>query len=240
MHYLVFLLAWQTVTEPQHNLLDLIWGASFMAKLVLLLLLLFSILSWAIIFTKTMALSKAEKQTNTFLGIFRQSGRLADVYSSCQTYRESPLAGIFIAGYQEIDKQIQKGAKGAAVADSSLKSLRAVGRALQRASIYETTRLERGIGWLASTANASPFIGLFGTVIGIIISFEGLSLTTQASVQAVAPGIAEALIATAAGIGAAVPAALAYNHFLNKIKTITAEMDDFSLELLNLIERNLT
>src|SRR5262249_53200805 len=155
-------------------------------KIVLLLLLIFSILSWSIIFTKMKALSKAEKQTDGFLGIFRQSNRLADVYTACQTYRESPLAGIFIAGYQEIDKQLQKGATSQSH-DPNVKSLQAVGRALQRASISETTRLERGIGWLASTANASPFIGLFGTVIGIIISFEGLSLTTQASVQAVAP-----------------------------------------------------
>jgi len=239
LRHLMVLLVWQTATQPEHNLLDLVLRASFIAKLVLLMLLVFSVASWAIIFTKIRAISKAEKQTNSFLGIFRQSGRLADIYSACQPYRESPLVGIFMAGYQEIDKQIQKAA-AAQSPGSNLKSIQAVGRALQRASISETTRLERGGGWLASTANASPFIGLFGTVVGIIIAFEGLSITTQASVQAVAPGIAEALIATAAGIGAAVPAALAYNHFLNKIKTITAEMDDFTLEFLNLIERNLT
>jgi biopolymer transport protein TolQ len=239
LQYSVFLLAWQVATQQEHNLIDLILKASFLAKVVFLLLLAFSVLSWAIILTKTLALAKAEKQTNSFLGLFRQSNKLAEIYSACQTYRESPLVGIFMAGYQEIDKQVQKTA-ASQHPDSNLKSMKAVGRALQRASITETTRLERGIGWLASTANASPFIGLFGTVVGIIISFEGLSMATQASIQAVAPGISEALIATAAGIGAAVPAALAYNHFLNKIKTITSEMDDFSLEFLNLIERNFT
>jgi biopolymer transport protein TolQ len=108
---------------------------------------------------------------------------------------------------------------------------------MQSAAIDEATKLERSLGWLASTASASPFIGLFGTVVGIIIAFQGLTQTTTASIQAVAPGIAEALVATAAGIGAAVPAVLAYNHFLNLIKVISAEMDSFALRLLNLIER---
>jgi len=233
LRYLTFLLFLQTATQSEHNLLDLIFRASPIAKLVLLLLLGFSILSWSIILTKYFAFSRAERQSSTFLDLFRKSGTLADVYMGCRSYKESPLVGVFIAGYQEIDKQLKRNQQ-----PDMLKSVQAVGRALQRASISETTRLEKGVGWLASTANASPFMGLFGTVVGIIIAFEGLSFTTQASVQAVAPGIAEALIATAAGIEAAVPAAIAYNHFLNKIKLLTAEMDDFSLEFLNIIERS--
>lgn len=232
MYYLLLFLVWQTENVANQNLLDLIWRSSLIAKLVLFVLLGFSVLSWGIIITKYLAFSRAEKQTNSFLALFRRSARLADVHSSCQTFKESPLTGVFIAGYQEIDKQIQTDKS------NHIKSVTAVNRALQRACISETTRLERGVGWLASTASASPFIGLFGTVVGIIIAFEGLSLSTQASIQAVAPGIAEALIATAAGIAAAVPAALAYNHFLNKIKVLTSEMDDFSLEFLNLVERN--
>lgn len=234
MYYLLLFFAWQTEVAASQNLLDLIWRSSFIAKLVLLALLGFSILSWAIIITKYLAFSRAEKQTNNFLALFRRSARLADVHTSCQTYKESPLTGVFLAGYQEIDSQVQKNPDK----PNNIKNVTAIGRALQRACISETTRLERGIGWLASTASASPFIGLFGTVVGIIIAFEGLSSSTQTSIQAVAPGIAEALIATAAGIAAAVPAALAYNHFLNKIKVLTSEMDDFSLEFLNLIERN--
>jgi biopolymer transport protein TolQ len=111
---------------------------------------------------------------------------------------------------------------------------------LQSAVIEEVDRLEKGLSWLATTANASPFIGLFGTVVGIVIAFEGLTTATASTIQSVAPGIAEALIATAAGIAAAVPAAIFYNYFLNRIKSLTAVMDRFSLELLNLIERNYT
>lgn len=233
-----FLLLLLQADLPTNNssLLDLIWRSSPLAKLVLIILVVFSIASWAIILTKYFAFNRAERQTLNFLDVFRRSGRLSEIYTACQPYKESPLVGVFMAGYQEIDKQIQK--TPSEQSSGNIRSLNAVGRALQRASISETNRLERGVGWLASTASASPFIGLFGTVVGIIIAFQGLSLTTQASVQAVAPGIAEALIATAAGIGAAVPAALAYNHFLNKIKILTSEMDDFSLEFLNLIERN--
>ncbi|MBL8150520.1 MAG: MotA/TolQ/ExbB proton channel family protein [Blastocatellia bacterium] len=233
MYYLIFL--WQAEAQQSHSLLDLVLRASPIAKIVLLLLMLASILSWAIIVAKVFMLSKAQQQTKHFLDIFRRSGKLGEIYAACQPYRESPLAGLFLAGYQELDKQIQASGDG-----QNIKSLESVGRALQRASISETNRLESGVGWLASTANASPFIGLFGTVVGIIIAFEGLSAATQATIQAVAPGIAEALIATAAGIGAAVPAAIAYNHFLGRIKLLTSEMDDFSLEFINLIERNFT
>lgn len=228
MSYAIFLFLLQEAGQS-YNLLDLILRASLIAKLVLLLLLLFSVLSWAIILMKTSSLRRATAQTHGFLNIFRKSARLADVHASCQSYKESPLTTLFLAGYQEIDKQLQAG---------TLKSLQSVHRALQRASISETNRLESGVGWLASTANASPFIGLFGTVVGIIIAFEGLSTSTQATIQAVAPGIAEALIATAAGIGAAVPAAIAYNYLLNRIRVITSEMDEFALEFLNLVERN--
>ena len=120
----------------------------------------------------------------------------------------------------------------------AIRSLDSVNRVLQSATIAEVSRLERSLGWLATTANASPFIGLFGTVVGIVIAFQGLSAATASSIQSVAPGIAEALIATAAGIAAAVPAAIFYNHLLSKVKSLTATMDRFSLEMLNLIERH--
>jgi biopolymer transport protein TolQ len=119
-----------------------------------------------------------------------------------------------------------------------VRSLEAVGRVLQSATIDQVTQMERSLSWLATTANASPFIGLFGTVVGIIIAFQGLSGATASSIQAVAPGIAEALIATAAGIATAVPAAIFYNLFLNRVKTITAATDRFTLELLNFVERH--
>ena len=135
-----------------------------------------------------------------------------------------------MAGYNEITSQMGE--------DSArIRSMEAIDRVLQSATIAEVSELERSLTWLATTANASPFIGLFGTVVGIVIAFQGLTSASASSIQAVAPGIAEALIATAAGIAAAVPAAIFYNHFLNRVKTLTATMDRFSLELLNLIER---
>src|SRR5262249_23519395 len=139
----------------------------------------------------------------------------------------SPLVAIFQAAHSELQRQ-------------SRLNLEAVQRVMQSAAIGETTKLEKSLGWLASTASAAPFIGLFGTVIGIIIAFQGLSTATTASIQAVAPGIAESLVATAGGIAAAVPAVLGYNHYLNRVKKLASEMDSFTLRLLNFIEREAT
>jgi len=206
------------------SLVELILRSSPIAKLVLLVLLLFSIASWAIIFTKSRATKLAEQQSNQFLQAFENAGRWDDLQASSTALQQSPLAAIFQAAHGELQKQ-------------SRLNLEAVSRVMQSAAIGETSKLEKSLGWLASTASAAPFIGLFGTVVGIIIAFQGLSAATTASIQAVAPGIAEALVATAAGIAAAVPAVLGYNHYVNRIKTLAAEMDRFSLRLLNFIER---
>ena len=224
---LVFWL-WQE-SPPQHSgLVDLLLRASPTAKFVLLVLLVFSVFSWAIILTKSRAMNRAQRQSTEFLQVFSRSTRLQDLYAASASFRASPLAAIYIAAYDELRAQAGRSAPAP--------NLEAVTRVMQSTAITETTKLERSLGWLASTASTSPFIGLFGTVIGIIISFEGLSQATTASIQAVAPGIAEALIVTAAGIAAAIPAVLAYNHFLNRIKILTSEMDSFSLRLLNFIE----
>src|SRR5581483_570976 len=180
--------------------------------------------SWAIIIAKELATRKARQQSAEFLRIFERSQRLSEVRAGTAAFAASPLPALCHAAEDELRKQ-------------STLNLEAVQRALQSAAIDETTKLEQSLSWLASTASASPFIGLFGTVVGIIIAFQGLSASTTTSIQAVAPGIAEALIATAAGIAAAVPAVLAYNLYLNRIKVLAAEMDSFSLRLLNLIER---
>jgi biopolymer transport protein TolQ len=209
------------------SLLDLILRASPIANLVLLILLLLSIASWAIIFTKARATKLAERQTAEFVQAFEKSSRWADLQASVAGFGGSPLAAIFQAANVELQKQ-------------SRLNLDAVQRVMQSVAISETTRLEKSLGLLASTASASPFIGLFGTVVGIIISFNGLSQQTTSSIQAVAPGIAEALVATAGGIAAAVPAVLGYNHYLNRVKILAAEMDSFSLRLLNFIEREAT
>ncbi len=212
------------LNDSSSSLVDLILRASPIAKLVLLILLLFSIASWAIIFAKARATKLAQQQTEQFLQAFEQSARWADLRANSAGFISSPLNAIFLAAHGELEKQTRL-------------NLDAVHRVMQSAAISETTKLEKSLGWLASTASASPFIGLFGTVIGIIIAFNGLSQAATASIQAVAPGIAEALVATAAGIAAAVPAVLAYNHYLNRIKVLAAEMDSFTLRLLNFIER---
>jgi biopolymer transport protein TolQ len=213
----------QTVNSSS-TLLDLVLHSSVVAKVVLPILLIFSIASWAIMFRKARETRRAQRQSADFMRAFEKSSRWAELYANVAPFVASPLMAIFQAANGELQKQ-------------SRLNLDSVQRAMQSAAIYETTRLEKSLGLLASTASASPFIGLFGTVVGIIIAFNGLTNATAASIQAVAPGIADALIATAAGIAAAVPAVLGYNRYLNRIKVLAAEMDGFSLRLLNFIER---
>ncbi|MFL6278243.1 MAG: MotA/TolQ/ExbB proton channel family protein [Blastocatellia bacterium] len=220
----------QPAPTPRSSLLELLLRASPIAKAVLILLVLFSIYSWAIIITKWLWLRRAEKATGSFLARFRGGAKLSDLYGEAEN-NESPIARVFLAGYDEITGQLDE-------SGGQVRSLEALSRVLQSETIAQVSRMERSLSWLATTANASPFIGLFGTVVGIIIAFQGLSTAAGSSIQAVAPGIAEALIATAAGIAAAVPAAIFYNQFLNRVKTLTASLDRFSLELLNLVERH--
>lgn len=220
----------QTAPTPRSSLIELLLRASPIAKAVLILLLLFSIYSWAIIISKWLWLRRAEAASERFLKRFRSGAKLSDLYSDAEG-EESPIGRVFLAGYEEITGQLDE-------SGGQVRSLDALSRVLQSETINQVTRMERSLSWLATTANASPFIGLFGTVVGIIIAFQGLSTASASSIQAVAPGIAEALIATAAGIGAAVPAAIFYNQFLNRVKTLTATLDRFALELLNLVERH--
>jgi biopolymer transport protein TolQ len=221
----------QAAQSQRISLSDLLLGASPITKLVLLLLLLFSVVSWAIVFSKWAVLGRADRATREFLSQFRNRSKLSDVYLDADSLKASPVARVFLAGYEEIRGQL--GQSGAAAP-----SLETLNRVLQSVTISEVTRIEKSLSWLATTASASPFIGLFGTVVGIVIAFQGLSAATASSIQSVAPGIAEALVATAAGIAAAVPAAIFYNYFLNRVKTLTAAMDKFSLEFLNVVERH--
>jgi biopolymer transport protein TolQ len=220
----------QTAQTSRSSLIELLLRASPIAKAVLFLLLFFSIYSWAIIIGKWLWLRRAESATERFLKRFRSNAKLSDLYSEAEG-EESPVGRVFLAGYDEITGQLDE-------SGGQVRSLDALSRVLQSETINQVSRMERSLSWLATTANASPFIGLFGTVVGIIIAFQGLSTAAASSIQAVAPGIAEALIATAAGIGAAVPAAIFYNQFLNRVKTLTATLDRFALELLNLVERH--
>jgi biopolymer transport protein TolQ len=233
LFYLVSLhLAFMQAQQNQAiSLTDLLLKSSPIAKFVLLLLLLFSLVSWAIIFSKWRVLKASQKETNEFLARFTRNAKLSDLFVEAEFRKQSPIARVYLAGYEEVMNQIESG-------DNKIHSFEAINRVMQSATIDEVTQMEKSLSWLATAANASPFIGLFGTVVGIIIAFQGLSASSGSSIQSVAPGIAEALIATAAGIAAAVPAAIFYNYFLSKIKNLTSAMDRFSLDMLNIVERH--
>jgi biopolymer transport protein TolQ len=223
----------------ENSIIGMLVHASGFALLVLLLLLVFSLLSWTIIVRKWLTFRQIGQKSQDFVSIFRKSSRLSEVGSACERYRGTPLSGIFAAGYQELNAQIRtlkpQNPDHPVLADRNLIGIQ---RALQRASAAELSVLEKGMSLLATTGSVTPFIGLFGTVIGIISAFQGLGFEKTASIQAVAPGIAEALIATAAGLFAAIPAVIAYNQFISRLKNIAGAMDDFSLEFLNLVERS--
>ena len=205
------------------EIINLVSESGPVAKAVLLILLLFSIFSWSIILSKWTSLRRARAQSGRFLRAFRKAQKLQDVMAVSEQFKPSPLVPVFENGYEEFRKAGK---------------LTAVQRATQIASSEELTRLERRLPWLATTGAVTPFIGLFGTVWGIMNAFRGLSVTHSSSIQAVAPGIAEALIATAVGLAAAIPALMAYNYFVQQIKVLAAEMDNFSHEFLNIAERH--
>ncbi len=220
------------------GLLDWIAQSTPLSKLVLLLLLLFSVYSWGIALHKLWLFPRIERQTWGFLDVFRRSTKFSEVNSACRSLKHSPLVGLFQAGYAELNTQLRQGNGGAAGERPTLRSLDAVDRALQRASVVETNKLEHRIHLLATTASITPFIGLFGTVVGIVSAFQGIAGTGSTNLTVVAPGIAEALVATAAGLAAAIPAVYFYNHLTNKVRLYLSMMDDFSLEFLNIVERN--
>lgn len=221
------------------GLLDWIAQSTPLSKFVLLLLLLFSVYSWGIALQKLWLFPRVERQTWRFLDVFRRSTKFSEVNSACRSLKLSPLVGLFQAGYAELDTQLRQ-RDGGTGERPTLRSLEAVDRALQRAAVVETNRLEHRVHLLATTASITPFIGLFGTVVGIVTAFQGIAGTGSTNLTVVAPGIAEALVATAAGLGAAIPAVYFYNHLTNKVQLYLSMMDDFSLEFLNIAERNFT
>lgn len=224
-----------------HDILSLIARSSLLAKLVLLILILFSVISWGVILYKLWALGRAERQSAAFLDVFRKSSKFSEVQAVCKNLNDSPLVGVFQAGYAELNTQLRQAAPAApAPPRATLRSLPALDRALLRAATVEVNRLEERIPFLATTASITPYIGLFGTVWGIMTAFQGIGATGSTNLGVVAPGIAEALIATAAGLFAAIPAVYFYNHLTGRVKLLASEMDDFSLEFLNISERNFT
>jgi biopolymer transport protein TolQ len=231
---------------PTHDVISLVARSGLVAKVVLGVLVLFSVLSWAIVFLKAFEFSRSRRQTKNFLEVFRRSAKFSEVQAVCRTLQDSPLVGLFQAGYAEINAQLRgqpSGGEGRPApnqARPTLKSLEAVDRALLRAAAAEVMRLERRVPFLATTASITPFIGLFGTVWGIMTAFQSIAATGATNLGVVAPGIAEALIATAAGLAAAIPAVYFFNRFTHEVKLLATEMDDFSLEFLNICERNFT
>jgi len=223
------------------DIIALLKDATPLSWAVLLILLLFSAASWGIIVHKRMQFRRAQRQTATFLDIFRKSSRFSEVHSVCGNLVASPLVGLFQAGYAELNTQLRAAGEakpGAPAPRPTLRSLDSLDRALLRATTVEVGRLESRVGFLATTASITPYIGLFGTVVGIMASFQGIGATGSTSLAVVAPGIAEALVATAAGLFAAIPAVYFYNDLTGQVKGFAGAMDDFSMEFLNIAERN--
>jgi biopolymer transport protein TolQ len=224
------------------GVLDLVLNAGPVAKFVLVVLAIFSIVCWALIIEKWWQFRRVRLESMRFLRAFREGRRFSVVYGAARKHRESPLALLYSSAYQEVggttplpemvDQLLDDPEEGLPV-----ERLEAVERAMRRCASAEIARMERYLPFLATTASASPFIGLFGTVWGIMESFRGIGAQGSASLAVVAPGISEALIATAAGLGAAIPAVMAYNFFVNRVKHWATEMEGFSLDLLNLFHR---
>jgi biopolymer transport protein TolQ len=231
-------MVWMALAEGKGlNLWDVVLRGGVVAKVVLLLLLFFSLLSWFVILQKTFLYNRSRGASDRFRGAFRRSSDWRELRQQVGSFTLSPMVGLFTAGYTEVTYQLKGGVPGQ---KTQIRSMEAVERSLQRASVVEMGRLERYLGILATIAAVSPFVGLFGTVWGIIDAFQNIGNTGNASLATVAIPIAEALIATAFGLVAAIPALMAYNFFQGQLKQWQTELDDFALEFIGLSERNFT
>lgn len=225
------------------DIISLILGADWVVVGVLVTLVLFSAVSWGVIFHKRTQLARAAQQTTTFLDAFRKSARFSEVQAVCASLPASPFVGLFQAGYSELNAQLRAAGEnrpGGAASRPTLRSLDAVDRALLRATTTELTKLEHRVSFLATTASITPYIGLFGTVWGIMSAFQDIAGSGTTSLNIVAPPIAEALVATAAGLFAAIPAVYFYNDITGRVKVFANRMEDFAMEFLTIAERNFT
>ena len=212
------------------GLWDIIQNLRPIPLAIIVILVLFSLLSWTIVFSKSGVFRRARAANKNFLRAFRKAGNLAAVAIASEQFGAAPLVAVFDFGYGEIERQIKQ--------RGTLVNRPAVERSLQLGISEEVTKLEMNMSWLATVASVSPFIGLFGTVWGIIDAFEGLGNAGSASLRAVAPGISEALVTTAIGLAAAIPAAIFYNIFASRIKELGTRMEDFAIEFQNFAERD--
>ncbi len=228
------------------DIIQMILYAGPMVRLILLLLLFFSVASWAVIFAKYRTIKRARKESAHFVELFWNSRDLSEAFAASKRLRHSPLAKVFRLAYVELKKvnRSQSSTTGDEEAGQASLSQKMVAvdnikRTLRRAVNMELTGLGKALPFLATTGNTTPFIGLFGTVWGIMNAFRGIGLRGSANLATVAPGISEALIATAAGLAAAIPAVVAYNYFTSKVRVLESEMQNFSADFLNLMERDL-
>lgn len=231
------------------GIINLIARSTAISLFVLVSLGLLSIWSWGIFLYKWWTFRRAAKQSAQFLEVFRRSNKFSEVQAVCRSLGDSPMVGLFQTGYAEITAQLRLTAPADPAHDPhprapagrpTLKSLPSVDRALLRASAVEVNKLEANISVLATVASMGPFVGLFGTVWGIMSAFEQIGVTGSTSLQSVGGPIAEALVATAAGLVAAIPAVIFYNYLSGRVKLFASEMDDFAMEFLNICERNFT
>lgn len=220
--------------------MGLFTGTGLVVKIVLCILLYFSVVSWAIIFFKFLQVQRANSESQRFLDFFWKTKRFDAINGQLDRFANAPLTLLFGEGYAELKKLMERGEQVEApgVITTEAGGIDNIARALRRATNTEITRLEKYLTFLATTGSTAPFIGLFGTVWGIMTAFKGIGETGSASLAVVAPGIAEALIATAIGLVAAIPAVMGYNHFQHKIRVLIGEMDSFSTEFLNIVHRS--
>lgn len=214
----------------ESSLINLVTEAGAVAQVVLIVLLIFSVMSWAVAFSKYRLLKTSGVNTGRFLRVFRRANQLVELSTASEQYRPSPLVTVFEFGYREVARQVNKYGR--------LQNGEALERSLRLGAGEELAHLQRNLGWLATTASATPFIGLLGTVWGVLDAFRGLGQAGGATLRAVAPGISEALIATAFGLFAAIPALIFYNYFSNRVRELRSRMENFSIEFFNLAERN--
>ncbi len=220
------------------SIIDMIAGAGPVVQGVLYLLIVVSIASWAVIIYKARYIHSARTASERFIELFWETRNLSEVSHATADLPASPVADVFDAGYQELLhlRNSKRDAEGALTTE--LGGVENVERAMRRAARLQRTQLEKLLTFLATTASTAPFVGLFGTVWGIMNAFRGLSRSGTSSIQAVAPGISEALVATALGLAAAIPALVAYNHFMRRTRVIADDMENFSSEFLNIAERH--
>lgn len=216
----------------QSNLTNLLQQTGLVARVILGLLLFASVFSWAIILKKWGSFSRMRRQSRRFIQTFRTSARLLDPALIANAAEGSPLVSVYAAGYRELASQV-----GGNPNPGKLRSLNAISVNMHIAAAGEIQKMEHWMPWLATTGSVAPFVGLFGTVWGVIDAFAGLGEAGAASLRAVAPGISEALIATAAGLFAAIPAVIAYNHFLHRIKDFSSQMHNFASEFTAQVEK---